>query len=137
MGLREGPVHMYELPLVVLEVEDVACAPFHGFPGPLDRLLHGRPANAPLFPCVDLVGGDEEGTAELLNLTPPNGAGLVPTPPFRRIRSDDEGARMIRQPSKHGLAVALRDRLCQPIDDAPNFLGRLHRSESAPPDGRK
>src|SRR5215813_12769278 len=105
---------MHDLPLVVLEMEDVARAPFERLPGPVDRLLHARPADAAFFPGVDLACRDEEGTVELLELTLPNSTGLVPTPPFRRIRSDDERPRIIRQSSKHRLAVAFRDRLRQP-----------------------
>jgi len=72
-----------------------------------------------------------EGTIELLDLTPPNGASLVTTPPLRWISSDDERTRVLRQPSERRLLVAFRDRLYQPIDDAADFLRRLHPAECA------
>ena len=61
-GRRERPVHVHDLPLAVLEVEDVASRALRGSSLPVDRLLHARPPDGPFFPGVDLVGRDQEGT---------------------------------------------------------------------------
>ena len=48
---------------------------------------------------------------DLLELTPPDGAARLATPPLGRVRADHERSWMNRQPLKHRVGIAVTDRL--------------------------
>ena len=129
-------MRLHDLPLATLEPEDVGRPGFNGSPFNADRLLQGRPADAPFFPGVDLVRLDREDTSKLLDLTAPDSPCLAATPPLGRIGSDDERAGVFRQ-ALETLSVAFRYRPCPSVNDTPDFLRWLHASECAPTDGWK
>src|SRR5438132_8286394 len=120
----------------MLEPEDVGRPGFERFRFHADRLFHGRPADAPFLPGVDLVRSDRENSPKLRDLMAPDRPRLAPTPPLGRIGADDERAGMLRQPLET-VIVPFRYRPGPSVDDTPNFLRWLHATECAPTDGQK
>src|SRR5437588_7454013 len=120
----------------MLEPKHIGRPSFERSPFHADRLFHGRPADAPFLPGVDLVRSDRENTSKLLDLTAPDRPRLASTPPLGRIGAHDERALMFRQPLKT-LNIPFRYRPRPSVDDTPDFLRWLHASECAPTDGQK
>src|SRR5205807_7967727 len=127
------PMRLYDLPVAMLQPEDVGRPGFERSPFHADRLLHSRPADAPFLPGVDLVRSDRENASKLFDLPAPDRPRLAPTPPLGRIGSDDQRARVYRQPLET-LSVPFRYGPGPSFDDTPDFLRWLHASQCPPPD---
>ena len=88
-------MHLHDLPLAALEVENVGAPRFELLFFPCDDLLDARPPNGPFLPGLDLDGGDREG-AQLFDLLAPEGVCLRALPPLIRIGADYQRAGVLR-----------------------------------------
>ena len=96
---------------------------------PVDPLLHGCPADRPLFPGVDLVArtgkGRPHGSGE------PRWRAARAQPPFGRVRADHERAWMVESRPRGSLSPpSRRDR--PSLDDPANLLRWLHAALACP-----
>src|SRR4029079_10146064 len=69
-------MHMHDLPLASLEMQNAGTTPVESAGRRADRFLHARPPNRSFLPGFDFVTCNRKGT-QLLELTSPDGATLV------------------------------------------------------------